>query len=111
MDENTGTHQYNIRSTRVLICSNHISTIKILPHQRNLLFISSWGKWGGLLSFGRLVEDHRDLCIEINENMLLGFWKHDILPTMEWNLRLVYPSTVNKFNDTVHTSFVKRDIY
>ena len=37
---------------------------------------------GGLLSFGRLVGDHRALRIKINENRLLGFWQHDIIPPM-----------------------------
>ena len=43
--------------------------------------------------------------------MLLGFWKHDIIPPVERNLRLGYPSTINKCNDTLQTSFVKHDIY
>ena len=30
---------------------------------------------------------------------------------MEWNLHLEDTRTINKFNDTLHTSFVKHDIY
>ena len=30
---------------------------------------------------------------------------------MARNLQMEYPSMVNKFNDTLHTSFVKHDIY
>ena len=30
---------------------------------------------------------------------------------MAWNLRLGYPMIINKFNDTLHTSFVKHYIY
>ena len=61
--------------------------------------------WGGLLSFGRLVEYHRDPWIDINENILLGFWQHYIISPMARNLQLAYPRTINKFNDTPHTRF------
>ena len=54
---------------------------------------------------------HRALWIEINENMLLCFRQHDIIPPIALNLRLRVPSTLNKFNDTLHTIFVKYDIY
>ena len=53
----------------------------------------------------------RALWIDINENMLLGLWKHEIVPPMAWNFRLGDPRMINKFNDTLHTSFVKYDIY
>ena len=66
---------------------------------------------GGILSFGRLVGDHQSLWIEINENRLLGFWQHDITPPMEQKLCLADPRTIKKFNYTLHTSFVKHDIY
>ena len=63
------------------------------------------------LSFGRLLGDHQALWIEINGKMLLGFLKHDIILPMARNLCLVDPITIKKFNDTLHTSFVKHDIY
>ena len=66
---------------------------------------------GGLLSFVRLVGYHQALWIEINENRLLGFWQHDIIPPMAWNLCLECPSTIKRFNDTLHTSFLKYEIY
>ena len=68
-------------------------------------------KRGGFLSFGRLVGDHRALWIETNENILLGFQQHDIIPPMIQNLYLADPRMINKFNDTLHTSIVKHDIY
>ena len=69
------------------------------------------GNQGGFLYFGRLVGDHQALWIELHEIMLLGFWQYDIIPPMAWKLRLKYPRMINKFNDTLHTSFVKYDIY
>ena len=65
----------------------------------------------GILSFGRLVGDHLALWIEINENRLLGFRQHDIIPPTTRNLRLADTRKINRFNDTLHNSFVKRDIY
>ena len=67
--------------------------------------------WGGFLSFVRLVGYHRSLWIYINESILIGFRKHEIIPTMERNLRLEYTRTIKKFNDTLHTIFFKHDIY
>ena len=55
--------------------------------------------------------DHQNLWIEINENMLLVFRKHDIIPPMAQNLRLGDPRAVRKFNDTLYIRFVKHDIY
>ena len=55
--------------------------------------------------------DHQDLWIEINENMLLCLWQHDIIPLISRNLRMGDPRIINKFNNTLHTSFVKHDIY
>ena len=43
--------------------------------------------------------------------MLRGFWKHNIIHKTERNLRLGYPGKIKKFNDTLHTSFVKHKIY
>ena len=43
--------------------------------------------------------------------MLLGFRQHYIISPMSQNLRLGYSRTVNKSNDTLHTSFVKHAIY
>ena len=63
------------------------------------------GVGGWLLSFGRLVVDHQSMCIEVHESMLLGFWHHDIIPPMAWDIRLGDPRTINKFNDTLHRSF------
>ena len=60
---------------------------------------------GVVLSFGRLVGHHRVLCIELHESMLLGFQQHDIISPMAWNLRLEYPRTINKFNETIHKKF------
>ena len=67
-------------------------------------------KRGGLLSFGRLVRDQQTMWIEINENMLLDLRKHDIIPPMAQNLCVADPRTINKFNDTINTNFVKYDI-
>ena len=66
---------------------------------------------GGFLYFGRLVGDQKYLWIELNENRLLGFWQHEIIPPMAWNLCLADPRTIKKFNDTLHTSFIRHDIY
>ena len=66
---------------------------------------------GGFLSFGRLLGDHCALWIELHESMLLGLCQYDIIPPMSWNLRLDDTRTINKFNDTLHMSFVKHDIY
>ena len=65
---------------------------------------------GEFLSFGRLVGEHRALCIDLHESMLLIFQQHDIIPPMVWNLSLVDPRTINKFNDTLYKSSVKHDI-
>ena len=70
-----------------------------------------WKTGGGFLSFVILVGDHRDLWIEFHEIMILGFWKHDIIHPMTQYLHLEDPSTINRFNDTLHTSFFKYDIY
>ena len=43
--------------------------------------------------------------------MLIDFWQHDIMSPMARKLRLGDPRTINKFNDTLHTSFVKHEIY
>ena len=43
--------------------------------------------------------------------MSLDFRKHNIIPTMEWNLFLADPRTIKKFNDNIHKIFVKHDIY
>ena len=66
------------------------------------------GEW---LSFGRLVGYHRALWIDINENSLLGFRKHDIVPPMDRNLCLEDTRTVIKCNHTLRARFVKRGIY
>ena len=71
--------------------------------------MANWG--GGFLSFRRLVRDHRDLWIETNKSMLLGFQLHSIITPMELKLRLGDSRMINKFNDTIHTSFIKHDIY
>ena len=42
--------------------------------------------------------------------MLLGFRQHDIIPPMAQNFRLGDHIKINKFNDTLHTSFAKQDI-
>ena len=68
-------------------------------------------KTEGILSFGILVEENWSLLIELHDIMLLGFWQHDIIPPMEQNLSLEYPIKIKKFNDTIHISFVKHDIY
>ena len=67
--------------------------------------------WGGFLSFGRILEDHEALCIEINENMLLWFCQHTIIPPTAWNLCLEYTRKIKRFNVTLRTSFVKHGIY
>ena len=66
---------------------------------------------GGVPYFGRIVGDHQDLWIDINEIMILCFQQHDIILTMGRNLRLEDPRTIKKLNDTLHTSFVKHYIY
>ena len=66
---------------------------------------------GGLLSFGSLVGDNVDLWIEINENRFLGFWQHKTIPPMARNFCLADLKTINKINDTLHTRFLKYDIY
>ena len=66
---------------------------------------------GGFLYFGRLLGDHQDLCTEINGNKLLGFWGNYIIPPMEWSLCIAYPRMIKRSNDTLHTNFVKHDIY
>ena len=43
--------------------------------------------------------------------MFLGFWKHDIIPQTAQNSCLTYPRKIKRFNDTLHTRFVKHDIY
>ena len=43
--------------------------------------------------------------------MLLGFRKHDIIPTTAHKLCMGDPRTIKRFNDTLHTSFIKHDIY
>ena len=55
--------------------------------------------------------DHQDLWIDINSNRTLGFRPHDIITPISWNLCLEYPMTINKLNNTLHTRFVKHDIY
>ena len=67
--------------------------------------------WGGFLSFGRLVGDHRAQCMELHESMLLGFRKHDIIPPMARNLCLEYSRRTTKFNDTLHKICFEQDIY
>ena len=68
--------------------------------------------WGGeFLSFRRLVGCHWALWIEINENMVLCFQQHEIIPLMERNLCLGYTGMIKKFNYALHTSFLKHYIY
>ena len=67
--------------------------------------------WVVFLSFGILVEYHQSLWIEVTENWLLDFWQHYIIPPISRNLCLSDPRKINKFNDKLHTSFVKHDIY
>ena len=43
--------------------------------------------------------------------MLLGFQTYGIIPPTARNLCLVDPRTIKIFNDTLHTSFAKHDIY
>ena len=43
--------------------------------------------------------------------MLLGSRQHVIILTVARNLSLGYPRTIKKFNETLHTRFVKHDIY
>ena len=52
--------------------------------------------------------DHKSLCIEVHESMLLSFWHIDIIPPMARNLRLGYFRMINKFNDTLHKRFLNR---
>ena len=66
---------------------------------------------GGFISFVILVGDHRALWIELHEIVLLGFWKHEIIPPTEQNLCMEDLGTIKKSNDTLHTIFVKHDIY
>ena len=49
--------------------------------------------------------DHQDLWIEINENRLLSFRKHFIIPSTARNL------CEKIFIDTIHKSLVKHNIY
>ena len=101
-----------MRYTWVLRCSDHISTIKRLLHLWYLMYSSSCGKTGGgVLSFGRIVGYNRVLCIESQKSILIGFQKHDIITPMSQNPRLEDPRTIKKFIDTLHTIFVKPDIY
>ena len=111
MDENIGTHQYNMRSTRVLICSDHISMIKKSPIDDIYCSDPIAENWGGVLSFVIIVGYHRTLWIDIHKNIIIGFRKHDIIPPMARNLHLGDPRTINKFNDTLHKRSVKHDIY
>ena len=55
--------------------------------------------------------DKRALWIKINEFRLLGFRQHNITPPTVHNLCLPDTRTINIFNDTLHTSFVKYYIY
>ena len=89
---------------------SNINNQKIAPSMEFTVQVLLW-QARGLLSFGRVVGDHRDLWIEINENMLLGFQKHDIIPPIEQDLRPRYHRTINKSNDNINTSFVKHRIY
>ena len=68
-------------------------------------------KQGGFLSFEILVGDHQALWIEINENRLLGFFQHDIIHPKTFNLCVEDPKMIKRYNDTLHTIFVKHDIY
>ena len=111
MDGNTGTHQCNMKYTKIFKCSNKISTIKILTYQRHLLLRFTCGKTEMIIILWMTGGYHRALWIEINENRLLGFRKHDIIPSTAWNLCLVDPRTVWMFNDTLQTSFFKHEIY
>ena len=65
----------------------------------------------GFLSFGGLVGYHQSLCIKINENRLLVFRQHDIIPPMAHNVCLADTRTIKKFNDKIHRRVVKHEIY
>ena len=65
----------------------------------------------GFLSFVILVGDHQTLWIEINGNRLLGFRQHDMIFPTGLTSCLENPRTIKRFNDTLHTSFFKHDIY
>ena len=67
--------------------------------------------WGGFLSFGRIVGEHKALWIDINWNRLLGFRKHNIIPPTARNLFLTDTRRIKIFNDTLHRTFVKHEIY
>ena len=57
------------------------------------------------------MEYHRALWIDINENGLLGFQLHEIISPMARRLCPADTRIVNTFNYTLHTSFLKHDIY
>ena len=57
------------------------------------------------------MEYHRALWIDINENRLLGFQLHEIISPMARRLCPADTRIVNTFNYTLHTSFLKHDIY
>ena len=50
--------------------------------------------------------DHQDLWIEINENMLLGLQKHDIIPPMARKLRLdIFENDYTETQQWLHIEF------
>ena len=111
MDGNTGTQQYNMQYTRLLRFYNNISTIKILPHQRHLLLMSSRGKPGRILIPWRNSRITPSSVDWDKLKVLIGFCKNDIIPSMSQNLCLANFRRINKYNDTLHKRFVKHDIY
>ena len=111
IDRNTGIHQYNMQSTRLLRCSYQISIIKRLPHQRHLLFSSSWDIPGRILILWKNcgiplgpVDWYKWKYI----TRFLATWHHTYIGT---KLHLADASIMNKFNEKIHTSLVKKDIY
>ena len=101
------------------ICNLHGYSDSLITHQQskdwpiNIIYCSAplAANRGGLLTFRILVGDRQDLWMEINEDMILGLRKHDIIPPTARNLCMGDPRTINKSNDKLHTSFVKHDIY
>ena len=85
--------------------------LKDFPIDGICLSYSLTANRGGFISFRILVGDQQYMWIEINKNRFLGFQQHEIILPMAHNLCLIDTRTIKRFNDKLHTSSLKNDIY
>ena len=68
-------------------------------------------KRGGCLSFGRLVSDHRGLCMDISNKLLYGFNPPPLSHPSARRLKMKDPRCIQRYNEKLHQDCEQALIY